>query len=42
MELGSFSVGLSVKDLEVSKDFYEKRGFEQIGGDANGNSSDDR
>jgi len=37
MKLGSFSVSLSVKDLEVSKDFYEKLGFEQIGGDANEN-----
>ncbi len=37
MELGSFSVSLSVKDLEVSKDFYEKLGFEQVGGDSNEN-----
>lgn len=37
MELGSFSVSLSVKDLEVSKDFYEKLGFEQIGGDSSEN-----
>ena len=37
MDLGSFSVSLSVKDLEVSKDFYEKLGFDQIGGDASEN-----
>ena len=33
MELGAFSVSLAVKDLAKSKDFYEKLGFEQIGGD---------
>ncbi len=33
MELGSFSVGLAVKDLEISKSFYEKLGFESVGGD---------
>ncbi|MBT8361965.1 MAG: VOC family protein [Deltaproteobacteria bacterium] len=33
MELGAFSVSLAVKDLATSKDFYEKLGFEQIGGD---------
>jgi len=33
MELGHFSVSLAVKDLEVSRDFYEKLGFEAIGGD---------
>lgn len=37
MELGSFSVSLSVKDLEVSKGFYEKLGFEPIGGDSSQN-----
>ena len=37
MELGSFSVSLSVKDLEASRGFYEKLGFEQIGGDASEN-----
>ena len=33
MELGSVSLSLAVKDLTTSKDFYEKLGFEQIGGD---------
>ncbi|MEP6922131.1 MAG: VOC family protein [bacterium] len=27
MELGNFSVGLAVKDIEASKQFYEKLGF---------------
>jgi catechol 2,3-dioxygenase-like lactoylglutathione lyase family enzyme len=34
MELGAFSVSLAVKDIEASKSFYEKLGFEMIGGDA--------
>ena len=34
MELGAFSVSLTVKDLEVSKSFYEKLGFYVFGGDA--------
>ena len=33
MELGAFSVSLAVKDLEASRDFYEKFGFEVVGGD---------
>jgi len=33
MELGSFSVSLAVKDLAISRDFYEKLGFESVGGD---------
>ena len=37
MDLGSFSVSLSVKDLEASRDFYAKLGFEQIGGNADDN-----
>lgn len=32
MELGAFSVSLSVKDLEASLSFYQKLGFSQIGG----------
>ncbi|MGB0849944.1 MAG: VOC family protein [Bacteroidia bacterium] len=32
MKLGAFSVSLSVKDLKVSKAFYEKLGFKQSGG----------
>jgi len=34
MELGAFSISLTVKDLEVSKSFYEKLGFHVFGGDA--------
>lgn len=34
MELGNFSVSLSVKDLAASRAFYEKLGFRQIGGNA--------
>lgn len=33
MKLGAFSVSLSVKDLNVSKAFYEKLGFKQFAGD---------
>lgn len=32
MDLGAFSVSLSVKDLEASRNFYEKLGFQAIGG----------
>jgi predicted enzyme related to lactoylglutathione lyase len=32
MELGNFSVSLSVKDIEASKLFYEKLGFKVFGG----------
>ena len=34
MELGNFSVSLAVKDLGLSQGFYEKLGFEVLGGDA--------
>jgi len=34
MDLGAFSVSLAVKDIAVSKAFYEKLGFEVFGGDA--------
>ena len=34
MELGAFSVSLTVADLAVSRDFYDKLGFEVVGGDA--------
>ena len=37
MELGSFSVSLSVKDIVASRDFYTKLGFEQMGGNADDN-----
>lgn len=33
MQLGAFSISLSVKDLKVSRAFYEKLGFQMIGGD---------
>jgi catechol 2,3-dioxygenase-like lactoylglutathione lyase family enzyme len=33
MELGAFSVSLTVKDLAVSQAFYEKLGFRVTGGD---------
>lgn len=32
MKLGAFSVSLSVKDLNVSKAFYENLGFKEFGG----------
>jgi len=34
MELGAFSVSLSVKDLQASKDFYAKLGFDVMAGNA--------
>ena len=34
MQLGAFSISLAVKDLEASRQFYEKFGFEVTGGDA--------
>jgi lactoylglutathione lyase len=34
MELGAFSVSLTVKDLEASKSFYQKLGFQVFAGDA--------
>ena len=37
MELGAFSISLAVEDLEASRVFYEKLGFEVIGGDASQN-----
>ena len=33
MNLGAFSVSLNVKDIHVSKAFYEKLGFQTLGGD---------
>lgn len=33
MDLGAFSVSLAVKDIEVSKVFYEKLGFTVFAGD---------
>lgn len=37
MKLGSFSISLAVKELTASKTFYEKLGFEVIGGDTQQN-----
>ncbi len=33
MDLGAFSISLSVKDIHASKAFYEKLGFTVFGGD---------
>ena len=33
MKLGAFSISLSVKDIGLSKAFYEKLGFTKFGGD---------
>jgi len=33
MELGAFSISLNVKDIKISKTFYEKLGFRVFGGD---------
>ena len=33
MPLGNFSVSLAVKDLAASRAFYQKLGFEPVGGD---------
>ncbi|HMS35024.1 MAG TPA: VOC family protein [Ignavibacteria bacterium] len=33
MKLGVFSLSLNVKDINVSKEFYEKLGFTVFGGD---------
>jgi len=32
MQLGAFSISLNVKDLQVSKAFYQKLGFRVVGG----------
>lgn len=37
MELGAFSVSLAVRDLETSKSFYQKLGFDVFAGDATQN-----
>ncbi len=34
MELGVFSISLTVKDLNASREFYEKLGFTAFAGDA--------
>ena len=33
MKLGAFSISLAVKDIALSRAFYEKLGFVQFGGD---------
>lgn len=33
MKLGAFSISLTVKDISKSQAFYEKLGFESVGGD---------
>ncbi|QHJ11033.1 hypothetical protein FX988_01255 [Paraglaciecola mesophila] len=33
MELGAFSISLSVNDIDVSRAFYQKLGFRVVGGD---------
>jgi predicted enzyme related to lactoylglutathione lyase len=37
MELGAFSISLAVKDLQASRQFYEKFGFKAFAGDASKN-----
>jgi catechol 2,3-dioxygenase-like lactoylglutathione lyase family enzyme len=37
MDLGAFSISLTVTDLDASRTFYEKLGFEVKGGDADQN-----
>lgn len=37
MKLGAFSISLAVKDIEGSREFYEKLGFDVFGGDASQN-----
>jgi catechol 2,3-dioxygenase-like lactoylglutathione lyase family enzyme len=35
MKLGAFSISLTVKDIQESKEFYENLGFLKLGGDIN-------
>ena len=37
MKLGAFSISLAVKNIEASREFYEKFGFEAFGGDVSQN-----
>ena len=37
MQLGAFSISLAVKNIKASKAFYEKFGFEVVGGDQSQN-----
>jgi hypothetical protein len=33
MELGVFSISLTIKNIGVSKEFYQKLGFKEVGGE---------
>ena len=37
MELGTFSISLAVKDIQASRDFYVKLGFDDFGGNISQN-----
>lgn len=37
MKVGAFSISLSVKDIEKSRDFYSNLGFSEMGGDIDQN-----
>ena len=37
MDLGAFSISLAVRNIETSKEFYQKLGFKEIGGDISQN-----
>ena len=37
MSIGAFSLSLTVKDIEKSRDFYKKLGFDDFGGDISQN-----
>ncbi|SEK40789.1 hypothetical protein SAMN04487910_0456 [Aquimarina amphilecti] len=37
MKLGAFSISLNVKDIHISKEFYENLGFEVFAGDIKSN-----
>ncbi len=37
MDLGAFSISLTVKDIQASRAFYEKFGFKDFGGDISQN-----
>ena len=37
MQLGAFSISLTVRDLDASRQFYEKLGFQTFGGETSQN-----
>jgi catechol 2,3-dioxygenase-like lactoylglutathione lyase family enzyme len=37
MKLGAFSISLAVKDIKASREFYEKLGFSDLGGNIDEN-----